>query len=169
MNDLTLPSALAHLAPVVSGHGRVAAAWIDHHGHMNVGYYGVAIDAGLHGFSDRLAMGAAYRETTNCGFFALESHQTFKNEMLVDEGYLITCHLIDWNAKLMHIMAGMYRTRDGVLAATAEYLWGHVDRGPRRVVPFPEDRLAAIAALAGEHTSLTPPVPPGLAVAIKKK
>ncbi len=45
MNDLTLPSALAHLAPVVSGHGRVAAAWIDHHGHMNVGYYGVAIDA----------------------------------------------------------------------------------------------------------------------------
>ena len=47
MNDLTLPSALAHLAPVVSGHGRVAAAWIDHHGHMNVGYYGVAIDAGL--------------------------------------------------------------------------------------------------------------------------
>ena len=168
MNDMHLPLGLAHLRPLISGGGAVEPAWIDHHNHMNVGYYGVAIDRCLHGFTDVVDMGENYRDTTNCGFFVLESHQTFKSEMRLGDDFVIACQLLDCSHKLMHIMAAMYRVGDETLAATAEYLWGHVDRGSRRVVPFPEDRLQALAALQDRHKTFTPPVSPGLSIGIRR-
>jgi acyl-CoA thioester hydrolase len=123
MTEMRLPAGLELLRPLISGSGRVEPAWIDHHNHMNVGYYGVAIDACLHGFTDVVDMGKAYRDTTNCGFFVLESHQTFKSEMRLGDEFVITCQLLDYSPKLMHIMAAMYRLGDDALAATAEYLW----------------------------------------------
>ena len=168
MTEMRLPAGLELLRPLISGSGRVEPAWIDHHNHMNVGYYGVAIDACLHGFTDVVDMGKAYRDTTNCGFFVLESHQTFKSEMRLGDEFVITCQLLDYSPKLMHIMAAMYRLGDDALAATAEYLWGHVDRKRRRVVPFPADRLQALAGLHESHQAFAPVISAGLSIGIKR-
>ena len=56
MTEMRLPAGLELLRPLISGSGRVEPAWIDHHNHMNVGYYGVAIDACLHGFGGQFGI-----------------------------------------------------------------------------------------------------------------
>ena len=106
MNDLASLDARS-LAPSFPAKKR-AAAWIDHHGHMNVGYYGVAIDAGLHGFTIA-GDGRGLSRDHELWVFRAGKPPDFQKRDAGRRGLPDHPLLIDWNAKLMHTAAGMYR------------------------------------------------------------
>lgn len=155
-------------APIVCSDRFVDAAWIDHHGHMNVGYYSVVIDLALTDFTNLIGMGKEYRDRTNQGFFAIETHQTFQKELREGERFRVEVQLIDWNYKLAHVMTTLIHSESNELSATAEFLWVHVDRAARKSIPFPEEAVKIFEALERSHKDLTPPIQPGLGISIKK-
>ena len=121
--------------------GVVQDHWLDYNGHMNVGYYGVAMDDMSNGYFEHLQIGEDYRTSTNNSYFTVESHITYQAEMLKNEQFDAVCGLLDFDAKRLHFFVALYK-KDGTLSATAEWMHLHMDMNQRKVAPFPEDRLA---------------------------
>ena len=137
--------------------GEVLPAWIDANNHMNLAYYVLLFDFATDAIYEAFGLGADYREKTNCGTFAAESHNQYVRELLVGEHVRIVTQILAADAKRVHLAHEMVRLSDGKRAATQELLYLHVDLGIRRVVPWPPALWARLEAAAAAHAVLPRP------------
>jgi acyl-CoA thioester hydrolase len=145
-------------APFPGAEGVVRPEWIDANGHMNLAYYVVLFDTcGIDPLFAALGFGEAYREATNHGPFAVETHTLYERELLAGERVRLSAHVLGVDAKRLHVALEMHRAADGKRAAAQEVLFLHVDLGARRAVPFPSALLARLAAAAAAHAALPRP------------
>ena len=147
---MTLP------APFGDYVGEVLPAWIDSNDHMNLAYYIVLFDHGTDAIYDAMGIGVGYKQKTNCGTFAAESHILYEQELLLGDRVKVVSTVVGIDAKRMHLAHEMYRLSDGKRAACQEILYLHVDLGRRRVAPWPADRLAMIQSVAAAHAAARP-------------
>jgi acyl-CoA thioester hydrolase len=138
----------------------VLPEWIDYNGHMNVAYYMLVFDKGTDALFDRLGIGEAYRRETDRTVYALEAHITYQREVKQDDAVRVEARLVAADAKRLHVFHRMVRESDGVLAATNELLFLHVDLAGPRAAPFPDGARRNIDGLLAEHAGL--PAPPEL-------
>jgi len=152
--------------------GIVKSEWLDYNGHMNVGYYGVAMDDMSNGYFEHLKIGEDYRTSTNNSYFTVESHITYQAEMLDAEEFEAVCGLLDFDAKRLHFFVALYKM-DGTLSATAEWMHLHMDMDERKVAPFPEDRLAYFQEILDNERAIGIPAEVqkvvGKSIGIKRK
>src|SRR6185437_10429517 len=70
-------------APFERYEGEVVPEWIDANNHMNLAYYVVLFDYATDALFDAIDIGRQYKDETNYGTFAVETHTLYERELLV--------------------------------------------------------------------------------------
>lgn len=144
-------------APLTVAQLTVRPEWIDHNGHMNVGYYGIAFDQAADVlFLDHLGIGVRYIEEMKQGPFVLQAHTMFLNELREGETFSVAFRLLDHDAKRLHFFAEMTRDADGTLCATQEVVSVNVDHASRRSTSYPDWVIARLERMKADHAGLAP-------------
>jgi acyl-CoA thioester hydrolase len=144
-------------APFDRYRGEVLPEWIDANNHMNLAYYIVLFDYATDALFDVIGIGRQYKDSTNNGTFAVEAHNLYERELLVGERVRISTLVLGVDGKRLRLAHEMFAVTTGQRAATQELMYVHVDLAKRRVVPFPDDVRARVAAAAADHAHLPRP------------
>jgi acyl-CoA thioester hydrolase len=128
--------------------GKVLPEWIDFNGHMNVAYYVLAFDQGVDALWLDFGITAEHVQQNQSSTFAVETHVLYKQELKVDDPYVVTAQILAFDDKRIHQFQRMYHAESGFLAATAEWMNLHVDLEKRRVAPWPARILQGISRVA---------------------
>lgn len=137
---------------------QVQSEWVDYNGHMNMGYYLVALDfSATDPFFDYLGIGQDYLKQTNKSTFTLGSNIDYVQEVFEGDSIRVTTQLLDWDPKRLHYIHLMYHAEKGFLSAANELLSIHVNMETRKSEAFMDDTLAKIETLSAAHQKL--PVP----------
>jgi len=139
--------------------GRVLPEWIDLNDHMNLAYYVVLFDLAGDVAYNHFGLGPLgdYKARTNCGTMAVESHNLYVQELLLDEEVKVVTQILAVDDKRIHMAHEMYRLPDNTLAAMQELMLLHVDLGLRKVVKWPDDVRARLDEAAAAHSVLPMP------------
>ncbi|MCP5266260.1 MAG: thioesterase family protein [Burkholderiaceae bacterium] len=139
----------------------VRPEWIDHNGHMNVGYYHVVFDNAVDPFFEWLGLTPEIRRRHDSSTFGLESHLFFLREVKLGDRLRFAARLLDFDYKRIHFFIEMFHADDGYLAATYEGLSSHVNIAMRRTAPMPDEMTQRMAAVLAAHRSLPRPAQVG--------
>lgn len=154
-------------APFMSRDMAVEPAWIDYNGHLNMAYYGVLFDrAGDEAF-EAMGLGPAYAAERKLTTYTAEFHICYLRELHQGDMVRSSFQLVDHDQKRFHSYQELFHV-DGWLAATAESLTLHVDMTGPKVVPFPPDTAAKVAAMQAAHAGLPRPERAGRAIGIRR-
>jgi acyl-CoA thioester hydrolase len=144
-------------APFARYQGEVLPEWIDANDHMNLAYYIVLFDYATDALFDAIGIGRQYKDSTNKGTFAVETHNLYERELLLGDRVRISTQILGTDNKRLHLAHEMFMTADGQRAAAQELMYLHVDLAARRVEPFPDQVRERVAAAATAHTHLPRP------------
>jgi acyl-CoA thioester hydrolase len=156
-------------APFVSSVLRIEPDWIDDNGHLNMAYYNVLFETALDEAFQMIGLTASYYQEGKGTIFVGEAHLRYRREIRLDTPVRITVQLVDYDVKRMHLYLEMRHSTEGWLAATSELLTLHVDQVERKVTPFPQDILEAIAVMQSAHSALPRPEALGSVMGIPVK
>ena len=138
-------------------HGTVQSNWIDYNGHLNDGYYAVAFSLASENFLKRADVYSDYRQRSHCTVYTVETHISYLRELKEAEPLRISCQLIDFDSKRIHIYLEMFHATENYLAATYETLLVHVDQSIVRVSPMPAEVKEKLEAIAKMQNHLKKP------------
>ena len=155
--------------PLIAPPMQVIEDWIDYNGHMNMAFYNVVFDKSVDALFLELGIGEDYVTTEKASVFTAEIHVTYAQELALGDPIRVTCQLLDYDAKRIHLFMEMYHAEKGYLAATMEQIGIHVSMETRRSAPFPDHLMTELEALRTSHAAL--PVPPqvGRVIGIPRK
>ena len=131
--------------------GVVRPEWIDYNGHLNLAYYMLIFDQATDAFWDGFGLDAQYRADTGTSTYALESHVTYRRELLEGDSVNVTVRLLDFDRKRLHYLLRMYHAAEGYWSASNELLFVNVDVGQGRSTAFEPEMLERLTALHAEH------------------
>lgn len=143
-------------APFTGHAATVRPEWIDENGHMNMAYHIVVFDGAIDHLWAAIGLGQPYRERTQHGTFAAESHIIYRAELLLGDEMQVSTQIVAADGKRIHLAHEMRRA-DGAVAAQQEVMLLHVSLQTRRVVPFLPEAAGPIAAAAQAHAVLPRP------------
>src|SRR5262249_19067402 len=115
-------------APFADFRTVVRPEWIDHNGHMNMGYYVVVFDLATDAWFGHIGLDEAHRIARHVTTFCLEAHVTYHREVREGDPLRFETRLLGWDAKRIHYFHEMYHAEHGYLAATNELMSLHVSR-----------------------------------------
>ena len=144
-------------APLDAYRDVVRPEWIDHNGHMNMGYYVVVFDLATDEFMRWIGLDADHRDARRVTTFCLEAHVTYHREVREGDSLRFTTQLLAHDAKRLHYIHAMYHATDGYLAATNELMSLHVALDTRRSAAMAPDVLARLATVQAAHDALGRP------------
>ncbi len=144
-------------APLDAYRDRVRAEWIDHNGHMNMGYYLVVFDFATDEFFRWIGLDEGHRRAARVTTFALEAHVTYHREVREGDPLRFTTLLLAHDAKRIHYIHQMYHATEGYLAATNELMSLHVSEETRRGAPMAPEVLERLRSIQAAHDRLERP------------
>jgi acyl-CoA thioester hydrolase len=115
----------------------VKPEWIDHNGHMNLGYFVVAFDEATDAVYETWGIGLDYPKQSGCSVFTLGVNVDYLAELFEGDPLRIETLLVDHDHKRIHYFHRMYHGNSGALVATNECLCMNVHLESRRSAPFP--------------------------------
>jgi acyl-CoA thioester hydrolase len=136
----------------------VRPEWIDHNGHMNMGYYLVVFDYATDAWMRYIGLGDDHRRAHRVTTFCLEAHVTYHREVRAGDPLRFTTRLLGWDAKRIHYFHEMHHAGEGFLAATNELMSLHVSEATRRGAPMRNEVCERLARIQAAHDRL--PAPP---------
>lgn len=158
-------------APLDVYRDSVRPEWIDHNGHMNMGYYMVVFDYATDAFFDLCGLTREHREQQQITTFSLEAHINYLGEVREGDPLRFRTWLLDFDEKRIHYIHEMLHAEEGFRSATNELMSLHVSRETRRAAPMHQsirDRLAAIRA-EQEASGIAPPPEAGRSIGLKHR
>jgi acyl-CoA thioester hydrolase len=144
-------------APLDTYRDRVRPEWIDHNGHMNMGYYLVVFDFATDEFFRWIGLDESHRRAARVTTFALEAHVTYHREVREGDPLRFTTLLLAHDAKRLHYLHQMYHATEGYLAATNELMSLHVSEETRRGAPMASEVLERLRPIQAAHDRLERP------------
>jgi carnitine 3-dehydrogenase len=145
----------------------VRPEWIDYNGHLTDYRY-------LHLFGDavdvlfrRIGINEAYRAGGHAPYTA-ESHVRYFAEVRMGESVYVTTQILHADAKKFWLFHRMHRRSDGLVVATAEHLFVHVETKLGKSSPMEDPCLSKLMALAEGHQMLPRPLDAGRAISAHK-
>ena len=148
---------MAIAAPLDAYRDVVRPEWIDHNGHMNMGYYLVVFDLATDEFMRWVGLDAEHRRARRITTFCLEAHVTYHREVRSGDPLRFTTQLLAHDAKRLHYIHAMYHATEGYLAATNELMSLHVALETRRGATMAAEILARLADVQAAHGALPRP------------
>ncbi len=156
-------------APFVSSVMRVEPAWIDYNGHLNMAYYNVLFDRAIDEVFELLGCGLDYVTQRKHSCFTAEAHVRYLRELQAEMPVRVTFQLLDYDSKRMHYFEQLFHATEGWVSATSENMSLHVDMEAKRVAPFPDRVLVALARMNLMHANLPRPEAAGRRIAMPGK
>ncbi len=156
-------------APFVSSVMRIEPQWIDYNGHLNVAYYNVLFDRAVDEVYELIGLGPAYLERHKHSTMVAEAHVRYLRELHRDDPVRVTVQLIDFDAKRIHLFEQLMHATENWVSATSESMTLHVDMTAKKVAPFPEPVMRALAAMKAAHAVLPRPEGAGRSVKMPGK
>jgi acyl-CoA thioester hydrolase len=144
-------------APFDRYRDRVRPEWIDHNGHMNVGYYLVVFDYATDEFLAWVGLDERHRREHRVTTFCLEAHVTYHREVRSGDPLRFTTLLLGHDAKRIHYFHTMSHATEGYLAATNELMSLHVSEATRRGDSMAPGVLERLARIQKAHDALPRP------------
>ena len=148
---------------------RVRSEWIDHNGHMNMGYYLVVFDLATDEFFRWVGLDEVHRRARGVTSFSLETHVTYQQEVREGDPLRFTTRLIGFDAKRLHYFHEMWHAEAGYLAATNELMSLHVSLETRRAAPMAPEVLDRLGAILASHEKLPLPAQAGRSIGLEKR
>ncbi|WP_417329967.1 thioesterase family protein [Halomonas cupida] len=124
----------------------VAPEWVDYNGHMNDAEYARVFSLAVEALMDRIGLDAAGREHHGYTIYTLETHLCYRREAHEGQPLDIELHLIDSDARRLHVLFEM-RDAEGQVLATSEQMLMGIDVASGRPAPFPADIAGAVGEL----------------------
>ena len=143
--------------------------WIDHNGHLNMGFYMVVFDFATDEFMDFIHLTRPHRKDRQVTTFTLEGHITYNQEIGEGEPMRFTTQLLDFDEKRFHYIHHMYHGTEGYLAATNELMSLHVSLETRRSTPMQPEILDRLDVIKSAHASLPANPYTGRLIGLKAK
>jgi acyl-CoA thioester hydrolase len=157
-------------APVSVYKDTVRKEWIDYNGHLNDGYYAVAFSLAAETFLDYIGLYLDYREKTQCSIYTVETHILYLRELKEHAPLEISCRLLGFDTKRIHIFQEMRHAEAGYVAATCEVMFLHVNqKGIARSAAIPDETQVLLAEMLAEHSKQGTPVQAGRSIVLKHK
>ncbi|OGL18266.1 MAG: hypothetical protein A3F92_03980 [Candidatus Rokubacteria bacterium RIFCSPLOWO2_12_FULL_71_22] len=153
-------------APFDAYRDRVRAEWIDHNGHMNMGYYLVVFDWATDEFWRWIGLDEAHRRARRVTTYCLEAHVTYHREVRAGDPLRFRTRLLAHDAKRVHFFHEMFHDTRGYLAATNELLSLHVSQETRRGAPMAPELLERLARIQAAHAALPRPPQAGRTIGL---
>lgn len=153
-------------APFDAYRDRVRAEWIDHNGHMNMGYYLVVFDWATDEFWRWIGLDEAHRRARRVTTYCLEAHVTYHREVRAGDPLRFRTRLLAHDAKRVHFFHEMFHDARGYLAATNELLSLHVSQETRRGAPMAPELLERLARIQAAHGTLPRPPQAGRTIGL---
>jgi acyl-CoA thioesterase FadM len=153
------------MAEFTAYRAKVRPEWLDYNGHLHDASYAIVLSDAHELVFESLGLSADYRTSHSASMFTVETHIRFLAECSADQTLTARTILVDADAKRMRLHSDLYA--DGVLAATGESLYLHVDTTAGRTVPLPADRQAGVDAMLAAHAALPRPAHLGLGVGVR--
>jgi len=147
----------------------VRPEWIDHNGHMNVGYYLVVFDYATDAFFRWVGLDDAHRRTAGVTTFCLEAHVTYHREVRAGDPLRFTTLLLGHDEKRIHYFHQMHHATDGFLAATNELMSLHVSRATRRAAPLAVAVRKRLASIQAAHDAVPRPPQVGRSIGLGQR
>lgn len=136
----------------------VKPEWVDYNGHMNMGFYLVALDyMATDSFFNALDIGVDYVKRENKSLFTLAANLDYVQEVFEGDPIRVTTQVLDYDAKRLHYIHCMYHGEEGFLSATNECLSIHVDMETRKSAPFSSELQETFGTMREAHTKLGMP------------
>lgn len=134
---MVLPSPLVTVRP----------EWVDHYGHMNMGWYLIVFDMATDRLWPSLGLGPDLH-ARGLGTFAAETWVNYVRE--VREGMPLACthEVLAFDSKRLIVLHRLYHAAEGWLVAENEVLYLCIALAVRKVGAWPGDVLAGFAAAA---------------------
>jgi acyl-CoA thioester hydrolase len=144
----------------------VRPEWIDHNGHMNMGYYLVVFDFATDAFFAHCGLDAAHRRDARITTFCLEAHVTYHREVRAGDPLRFVTFLLGHDAKRLHYIHEMRHAEEGWLAATNELMSLHVSQETRRGAAMAPQVLARLSDIQRAHDGLPRPPQAGRSIGL---
>jgi acyl-CoA thioester hydrolase len=149
--------------------GRIQPEWIDHNGHMNVGYYMVVFDFAVEDWLAYCGLSVEHLRDHGATTFVAESHATYEQELLEGDPIMISGQLLEFADKKIHTFFRMFHAEHRYLAATHEIMTLHIDGAIRRPGPMPPEILDRLAAVQHLQAGIPRPVQAGRSLSVHAK
>lgn len=156
-------------APFVSSVMQVEPQWIDYNGHLNMAYYNVLFDRAVDEAYELIGIGLDYLKAQGHSTFTAEAHVRYLRELHEGDPVRVTLQLLDYDAKRIHYFEELSHATEGWLSATSENMTLHVDMTSKKVAPFPDSIMRALAAMKAAHAGLPRPQAAGRRIAMPEK
>ncbi len=130
----------------------VKPEWIDHNGHLNLGYFIIAFDEATDAVYEQWGLGLDYPNNSGCSVFTLGMNADYLGELFEAEPIRITTQLVDCDSKRIHYFHHMYHGDTGKLVARNECLCMNVRLDSRKSAPFPESIAKKLSAVQASHS-----------------
>jgi len=147
----------------------VKPEWIDHNGHLNVGFYVLAFDFATDAFLHWIGLDQPYREREDVTTFALEGHITYQREVKEGDHLRFSTQLLGCDEKRIHYFHRMFSGEENYISATMECLSLHVSRRTRRSAPIETNTLGKIEEILTSHKNLEIPHEVGRVMGLNSK
>jgi acyl-CoA thioester hydrolase len=168
MLDRTDPEPL-FFAPFVSSVMSVEPQWIDYNGHLNMAYYNVLFDRAVDEAYIPLGIGPDYLKQHGHSTVVAEMHVRYLRELHEGDPVRVTVQLLDYDAKRFHFFEQLFHATEGWMSATSESMTLHVDMAAKKVAPFPDSVMRALATMKAAHSRLPRPEAAGRRIAMPGK
>jgi acyl-CoA thioester hydrolase len=104
-----------------------------------------------------IGIGYEYLKAHQHSTFTAEAHVRYLREVHEDDPVRVTFQLLDFDAKRIHYFEQLFHAEEGWLSATSENMTLHVDMTAKKVAPFPDSIMRALAAMKAAHDRLPRP------------
>jgi acyl-CoA thioester hydrolase len=131
----------------------VKPEWIDHNGHLNLGYFIIAFDEATDAVYEQWGLGLDYPDVSGCSVFTLGMNADYLGELFEAEPIRIETQLVDCDSKRIHYFHHMYNGDTGNLVARNECLCMNVRLDSRKSEPFPESIVKKLSAVHTAHSA----------------
>jgi acyl-CoA thioester hydrolase len=148
--------------PFTAYRQRVRPEWLDYNGHLHDASYATVLSDAHELVFESLGLSADYRTSHDASMFTVETHIRFLAECSDGQTLTAATTLVYADTKRMRLHSELFA--DGVLAATGESLYVHVDTAAGRSAPLPDDRQARVDAMLAAHAAVPRPAHLGLGV-----
>ena len=156
-------------APFVSSVMRIAPAWIDYNGHLNMAYYNVLFDRAVDEVLELIGCGAEYVRSRRQSWFAAEVHVRYLRELHAEDPVRVTFQLLAYDSKRMHFFEQLFHAAEGWVSATSENMALHVDMAAGKTVALPPEIAASLTRLHASHAELPLPEAAGRRIAMPER
>lgn len=153
---------MTHIAPPPAYQRCVTIpqAWVDYNGHMGDFAYGIAFSETVTAFMAVIGLDADYRQAARATLYTLDLRIGYRKECHEGEGVTLALHVLDLDAKRMHLYLTMTDHRGAMLAWNTQVLL-HVSQAGAapKSAPFPPEIRRQLEDFSKDGAALRPQIP----------